>query len=181
MKEEIFVHYASALFSLAKEEGKLPAYLAEMRDVLNTLKDNPDFVAFCASYRIPNENAYSLLETVFGSLKCKSIVPFLKLAVTKHLFSHIEDICEAFFSLCNEELGIKEGIVYSTSLLSQKEISEIEKALEKRLSSKVSLRNRVDANLLGGVKVAIDGKIFDGSLQAKVEGLRKKLLKGGTL
>ena len=106
MKEEIFVHYASALFSLAKEEGKLPAYLAEMRDVLNTLKDNPDFVAFCASYRIPNENAYSLLETVFGSLKCKSIVPFLKLVVTKHLFSHIEDICEAFFSLCNEELGI---------------------------------------------------------------------------
>ena len=99
----------------------------------------------------------------------------------RHLIPHLPDIAECFISLCNIYLGIREGIVYSTSLLSNDDLNQIQTALETRLGVKVYLHNQVDPHLIGGVKVAIDGKVFDGSIQARWEALRNNLLKGGTL
>ena len=53
------------------------------------------------------------------------------------------------------------------------------KTLEDKLSCKVSLKNKIDHNLIGGVRIVLDGKIYDGSVENKIETLRKKLLKGG--
>ena len=42
------------------------------------------------------------------------------------------------------------------------------------------LRNVVDPSLLGGVKVSLGDKVYDGSLKGKLDNLAKQL-KGGSL
>ena len=181
MKKERYANYADALYQLAREEGKVSAYREAMKNVVSVLAENPSFGAFLSSYSLPRERQFAALEEAFSSSDTPSLIPFLKLVTARHLIPHLPDIAECFISLCNIYLGIREGIVYSTSLLPNDDLNQIQTALETRLGVKVYLHNKVDPHLIGGVKVAIDGKVFDGSIQARWEALRNNLLKGGTL
>ncbi len=181
MNDEVFVNYASALFLLAKEEGKVKTYLKEMKEVEEVLTIDNEIIECFSSHKINHEDIYRVLDDSFQKLESPSLLPFLKLLVSKHLISSIPEISKAFYSLCNEYLGVKEGLVYSTKPLTKEEISALEKALETNLNSKVYLLNKIDHNLIGGVKIVLDGKIYDGSVSNKIDILRKKLLKGGAI
>ena len=45
------------------------------------------------------------------------------------------------------------------------------------MNRKVELKDKVDDDLILGVKVVIDGKVFDGSMKNRIEALRTSLLK----
>lgn len=175
--------YAEALFSLAQEERKVKEYQSELNKIRDEFESRPDLLNVLSSYAIDKKSLYELSDKLFSSSTCPSLSGFMKVLISHHLISHFADVEDAFHSLSNESLGIKEGIVYSTEPLNKEDIANVEKALESRLNSKVYLTNRVDKGLIGGLKVAIDGKVFDGSIENRVEALREKLLKqaGGEL
>lgn len=181
MKDEVFINYATALFSLAKNENKVEIYLKEMKEVTEVLTSSPEILETFSSYRLSKEELYQLLDESFKKLESPSLLPFLKLLLSKHLLSSIREISADFYTLCNDYLGIKEGIIYSTKPLSKDEVTKIEDILGKKLNSKIYLKNRIDLNIIGGVKVVLDGKIYDGSVARKVENLRNELLKGDAI
>jgi len=92
---------------------------------------------------------------------------------------YFEEIVKAFSSLVNEGLGVEEGLAFSAVPLSEEDLSRLEKAVGRSLKKKASLVNRVDPALIGGVKVAIAGKVYDGSIARKLSELRKSLIEGG--
>ena len=63
--------------------------------------------------------------------------------------------------------------------LTPEALSSIEKALQKRVGGKVELKNEVDHTLLGGVKVSLEGKVYDGTLRGKLNELQRQLQQGG--
>ncbi len=52
MKDEIFVNYAAALFSLAREEKKVSAYRKEIKEVEKILTEDPSFLECFSSYKV---------------------------------------------------------------------------------------------------------------------------------
>lgn len=63
--------------------------------------------------------------------------------------------------------------------MSNEQIEKIQESLSTRLNCKVELTNSLDEKLLGGVKVSIEDKIFDGSIKNKLEKLKESLISGG--
>jgi len=179
MTEAGYQNYASALFSLAKEERKVSAYQASLHAVGKAFMENPEYLSFLSSFAIDKDILFRSLETVFPFPETPSFLPFLKLLVDQHRIAHFSDIEENFDSLANEELGIKVGIVYSALPLTEEEKAAVEGALENHLQSKVALSYRVEKKCLGGLKVFIDGRVYDDTLDTKLETLRGKLLKEG--
>ncbi|MBO7121578.1 MAG: ATP synthase F1 subunit delta [Bacilli bacterium] len=169
--------YAAGLYELALEREKVSSFQEEMKEVLRLFRDNPELLETLSSYSLPEESLNALVDKVFGGLKNKEIPAFLKLLMLKHEIIHFEIIASSFNNLCNDYCGIKEGIVYSAEKLSEAEIKKIEKSIGERLSSKVELENHVDHRLIGGVKVYVDDKVFDGTILGKIERLRSSLLK----
>ena len=169
--------YAAGLYELALEREKVSSFQEEMKEVLRLFRDNPELLETLSSYSLPEESLNALVDKIFGGLKNKEIPAFLKLLMLKHEIIHFEIIASSFNNLCNDFNGIKEGIVYSAEKLSEAEIKKIEKSIGERLSSKVELENHVDHRLIGGVKVYVDDKVFDGTILGKIERLRSALLK----
>ena len=169
--------YAAGLFKLASESDKVASFQEEVKEVRETLWDNPSLLGYLSSYTLPEESQYALVEKVFGHLKNKEIPAFVRLLVMKHEIIHIELIAEAFNKLANDYRGIKEGIIYSAEPLSKEEVEKIEKSMQKRLGFAVELDNRIDHKLIGGVKVFVDDKVFDSTILGKVERMRSDLLK----
>ncbi len=179
MAESVYQNYAIALFSLTKEKDG-QEYLSALRKVEKDLSENPDFLAFLSSYSIPLETRLAALSKVYEPLKLAYLPRFLGLLVQHHRIRHLNEVEREFAALVNEEHGILEGIVYSASKLEEKDIKRIEKAFERKLGKKVALKNRVDEKILGGVKVALDGKVYDGSIRNRLLDLEKQLLAGGS-
>ena len=87
------------------------------------------------------------------------------------------DVFDSFNSYCNQYRGVSEGLIYSTLKLDQTVIDQIEKKISKIEGSKVELKNVIDPSLIGGVKVVIKDRIYDGSIKHNIEMMKKDLLK----
>ena len=86
---------------------------------------------------------------------------------------------DEFIKNCNESLNVKDGIVYSVNPLDQNQMLKIENAISVKLNCKVELVNVIDEKLIGGVKVQVEDKIFDGSIKNRLENLKNTLISGG--
>ena len=92
-----------------------------------------------------------------------------------HRFNIINRIVKEYVEISNDELGVLEGIVYSTIELTRGEISRLEESVSKKLSQRVELTNHIDMSLIGGIKIVIHDHVFDGSLKGKLESLKLNL------
>ena len=55
-------------------------------------------------------------------------------------------------------------------------IDRVRRALETAVSGKVEIETTTDASLIGGLKVEVDGHLFDGTVKARLKALRQRLL-----
>lgn len=179
--DDVCLNYANALFSSLSPKERIDA-LHALEGFQEALYEDRQFFELLRSYNLSASEKRDVIKRVYGKpfSSIPHLIPFLYVVSDHHRIQDFPKILNAYRTLVNEELGVKEGIVYSAEKLSKKRLGEIEEAIGKRIGSKVSLHNIVDSRLLGGVKVAVDGKVFDGSLSSKLEGLTRNL-KGGTL
>lgn len=169
--------YAESLFDLAKEENKVASYLDDVKLVKEVIDSDPQIVQFFNHVLIQNEEKIDLLDKSFKGNIDLYVLNFLKLLVKARRISYLDDIVKAYISLSNEYLGIEEGIIYSTYPLSDEQIKEIENAISKKENKQITLKVIIDKSLLGGIKVQIANRIYDGSIKNKVEMLKKELLR----
>ncbi len=54
--------------------------------------------------------------------------------------------------------------------------TEIRRALERRTGRSVIMTTEVDPTLLGGIVAQVSGLVLDGSLRARLDALRSKIL-----
>ena len=177
MENELASNYALALFELTKP-NEYQAYLSAWELALSSLKEE-GWLPFLASYSISQDEKYEAMDKVYSFPKAKEFLNFLKVVVSHHRVELLPEISQIYRSKVNDALGIKEGVLFSSVALEEKEVKKIEKAISKKLGYQVYLRTKVDHTLLGGVKVNIDGKVYDGTLRSRLQEL-KRSLKGGS-
>ena len=60
-------------------------------------------------------------------------------------------------------------------LFSAEQLQKIRIKLEKMTGKTVNVKNRIDSEVLGGIKLAVMGKQFDGTLRARLEAIENGL------
>ncbi len=176
--DSLYSRYANALFSIALEENKVEFYKNEIKMLKQVILQNDEILHLLSSCFIQKEDKEKIIDEVFKNQDI-NIINFLKVIVNNKRTNYLIKIFDEFIKTCNENLNVKEGIVYSITKLDKKQVEEIEKALKVRLNCEVELVNLIDERLLGGVKVVIEDKIFDGSIKNKLEKLKCSLISGG--
>ena len=74
------------------------------------------------------------------------------------------------------ERGAVEGIVQSARELGSGEVAELALALGRTLGKDVQLENQVVPDLVGGVRVFVDNRMLDCSVQGRLASLRQRML-----
>lgn len=169
--------YAESLFDLAKEENKVTQYLDDIKLVGEVLDSDPQIVQFFNHVLIENDKKIQLLDQSFKGNVDQYVLNFLKLLVQSRRIRYIDDIVKFYINLSNQYLGIEEGMIYTPYELTDQQIQDIEKAISQKENKKVTLKVSIDPSLLGGIKVQIANRIYDGTIKNKVEMLKKELLR----
>jgi len=177
--DSIASRYALALNKIAKESGQLPAYLEACQDTLSFFEVEPRLMKFLGNEFYAKEDKFKLIDHIFKEKDWLLIGNFLKLLLSKHRVPYIKSILQEAIELIQSELKTQDGIVYSVSPLTKNQLLKLEEALKAYYGFPITLNNLQKPDLIGGILLDIQGKVFDASMIEKLNNLRQRLLKRG--
>ena len=173
---EIAQNYASALLSLAIDDNKVIVYQEEVKELRKIINDNPDLLLLLNSRFLSMEERIDNAEKILKAFS-PDVVNFIKIIIKHNRINHLEEILEAFNSLCNENRDIVEGLIYSAFPLGEETLLKIKKKISEIENHEVDLIPRIDPSLIGGVKVVINSHVYDGSIKNQLEKMQFDLLR----
>jgi len=107
-----------------------------------------------------------------------AIKNFFNILVQNNDIAKAEEIVVEFNKIWNMELGIIEAEVISAKALDNKIVKLLNGYIAGLSGAKeVSLNQEIDKNILGGVIIKYEDKILDGSLRARLNGLKVEIVK----
>ena len=165
---EIAQNYASALLSIAIDENKVADYQKEVKELSKIIRDNPDFLLLLDSRFLTVSERKDKVSEILVNFST-DVINFIKIIVEHNRVSYLEDILQAFNTLCNEKQDIVEGLIYTAFPLEEKTLLKIKKKISQIENHNVDLITRIDPSLIGGVKVVINSHVYDGSIKNQIE------------
>lgn len=172
-------NYANALFALCQSVEERSSYAEALRAFDIVMKEHKEISTFLMNPDIEEQEKITVIGKALDAYALPHLLPFIRTIISHHRMGAFSRIVEAYVSLVNQELGVLEGYIYSSSKLSPAELESIEQAFQKKLDKKVMLKNILDPSLLGGVRVSLGGRVYDSSLKGRLDDLRLQLKHGG--
>jgi ATP synthase, F1 delta subunit len=166
--------YASALFDVAKERGRLDAVRDQLGQFADAVDGNRDLqVFFFSPYFSSTEKSDGARRALPGA--DPAFVNFLDLVIEKQRMTEIFRIRRQFEELWKHENRRIDVTVTSAVELDPAVVSKIGEEIERQTGQKVDLASRVDAEILGGVVLQVGNMVLDASIRNRLEKLRKSV------
>jgi F-type H+-transporting ATPase subunit delta len=174
--EEIAKVYARALFEVAQEHDALDEIHEQLRVFCDALSESRELqVFFFSPYFSSQEKKEGISKLIEGGNE--HFVRFLELLAERHRMPVIFRIRRAFESLWAEEKKLLPVTVTSAVEIDEKLLKEIGKRIEEETGRKVELSSTVDPDVLGGLVLRVGNLVLDASVRARLERLRKQVVK----
>jgi len=167
--------YGGSLYDLAAEEKLTNTVMEQMQEIRNIFRENPDYVKLLGEPSIPKGERLRMVEEAFGSQSERYLVSFIKLLCERNILGEYAGCCEEFIRRYNADHGIVESVVTSAVTLTNEQMEALKERLEKISGKKVSLIQKKDPSVVAGLRVELEGKQLDGTVQGRLSGLSKKL------
>jgi len=169
--------YAADLMELAKEDGLVEKYRQQFEMINNALNENNDLYTYLTSSDHTISDKKAELQKYFGKrLDNDVMMAFFVISSSTDKYYNEVMLLRDFLAYYYQLKGVYYGVVYSARTLESAQIVNIEIAIAQQLEHKVKLENRIDRELLGGVKVVINNNVWDASYRAKLKNLKDELL-----
>ena len=168
--------YAKALFELGLGEGSLAAIgedLHAVRDALNDL--DGDFRAFFTLPQLRRDDKRRIINLAFGGKVGRPVLGLLNVVVEKRREALFDKIVEEFDMLIDRQEGRLQVQVTSARKLDDQLAQALRTAIEQRTNQTVVLEERVDPEVIGGLKVNVGDRVIDGTVRRSLQDMRRSL------
>jgi len=172
--QEVARRYAIALYQLAAEQEAVEATEKELRAVVDETKRTRGIALYLAHPLVSRERKTEFVAKVFPDLSARMHNLF-RLLIRNRRESYLDLIYDEFLAARAEAEGLVPVCVTTARPLSEDERGRLTANLEGALRRRVRLEERIDEGLLGGARIETEGRVIDGSLRARLEGLRARL------
>lgn len=165
--------YARALLSVM--EGKLEEAVKELQSVQAVLAEQPEYRALLTSPALPAADRRNLLSPFEGKVS-QEMYHFLLVLSDHSRFSLLPEIARAFYAGCDEALGILRVEAVTAVELTEEQCARLREKLESSTGKTVVLTGKTDPAVLGGIRLKMKNQELDGTLRARLDGLRETLI-----
>ena len=166
---DIAKEYGAALFLLAREEHEEAEYAAALEQIRTVFAANPEYPEMLASPGIPLRERLSAIEAAFAGTVPEYVLSYMQLMCEKGRISAFLDAAEEYFALYDASRRVSKAVATSAVPMTDTQKQTLQQKLEAMCKGSVTVEYRLDASLLGGLVVELDGKIMDGSLRHRLQ------------
>ncbi|WP_316793279.1 ATP synthase F1 subunit delta [Pedobacter frigoris] len=171
--------YAKSLIDLSTEQNALEEIKNDVVVLEQVIDHNPELEAILRNPIVPLDKKSGILEGVFGNSVHQVTKAFLKLLVSKGRSELLFGIAKSFITQYNQIKGIVTAEVTSATELTEANRTEITAIVKKEIgANEVVIREKVNANLIGGFILKVGDKQFDASILSGLNKLKKEFAQG---
>jgi F-type H+-transporting ATPase subunit delta len=167
--------YGKSLYDLAVSENLSEDIMEQMQLVQELFRENPDYIRLLQEPSIPKKERLDLLDQAFGDALQPYLLNFLKLLTERGFLREYPACVKGYREQYCQANGIVDAMVVSAAELDPAQRQRLQEKLQTISGKKVILHEKTDASVLGGVRVEMDGKLYDGTVQGRLSDLRKHL------
>lgn len=165
--------FAEALFSLCMENHAEKETLEALHLVRDSFAAQPEALTMLDSPAIPKDQRRKALEEAFAQYVPQHVMGYLDLLCQNGRMRQLNESIQRFEELYDSANKLSTAVVTSAVALSDEEKKLLQNKLEAKLHRTIRLVCQVDASLLGGAVVQVDGKVIDGSLKHKLHEIKE--------
>jgi F-type H+-transporting ATPase subunit delta len=175
-EQRVSGRYAKSLIDLAIEQNKLDLIYADMLVFNNTLDANPALGVLFKSPIVQGEKKLVVVKQIFATSFNAMTISFLELVIRKKREYYLSDIANAFIGLYNDINKITTAKVTTAVAVSDGVINEVRAFIENQTGKKVILETAVNADIIGGLVIHMEDKLYDASISGKLRKAKQELL-----
>ncbi|MCL2071545.1 MAG: ATP synthase F1 subunit delta [Oscillospiraceae bacterium] len=171
--------YADAFFTLLEEgdseRSVFDSALNQLNDIRTAIVATPDFVKLLNTPTISESEKVGLVEAVFSGKVTDYVCNFLRLLTVKGRMAHFPQIYTAFRELYNGKFAIAQVVVTSSMPLTEELRQKIVGKMSLITGKSVSLTEKIDKSIIGGVVVDYGNVRLDGSVKTRLAELKNDI------
>jgi F-type H+-transporting ATPase subunit delta len=169
--------YAKALLDLAIFENAVDECQNELAAVSQIYEAESDLKTFLLSPQNDLTTKKTVLIHVFSGFIRKNMLNLLLLLLDKERMEALPDIYTAYVEMADEYRNILKITVTTALPLNRDEIDSIgEKFKSVYHGSSVKIIVETDTSLIGGVKVVVGDKLYDGTVKGKLSKMQSAII-----
>ncbi|MCW5696362.1 MAG: F0F1 ATP synthase subunit delta [Bauldia sp.] len=172
--------YAAALFELADEAGALDTVETELNAFSALLGQSEDLTRLVRSPVFTSDEQTRAVSAVLDAARLSGLgANMIKVAARNRRLFAVPDMIVGFRQMLARRRGEMSATVTSAEPLSAANVAAVKEALKAATGKDVSLEEKVDPALIGGLVVQVGSRMIDTSLRTKLGALRHAMKEAG--
>lgn len=170
--------YAEAFFELCTEGGDdcLKSVLPELCELQRIFEENPEFIKLMGTPTVSLDEKVAMMKDVIKSGSVSEYTGNLLCVLAERGRTDcFTGIVKEFRRLYNERFKLAEITVTSAVPLTEKLKEQIAEKMSQIIGKTVTIREKTDEALIGGIIIDYGSRRYDGSVKAKLNSLAKEL------
>ena len=159
--------YAEAVFRVA-QTGDMAAWSNLVSELAN-IGANADVQDFARNPNVTEAQVAEAFGAMVKSPMTAEAKNFLAMLVENGRVALLPEIGAQFAVLKNAQEGAADAVITSAFELSDAQVADLVKTLEKKFGRKLNPTVTVDSSLIGGVRVVVGDEVLDTSVRAKLQ------------
>lgn len=169
------INYGDALYELCLSEGLTQKVLRDLSDVTEIFDGTPDYLKLLSEPSLPKEERCGLLDKAFRGNVQQYTLNFMKILTERGMIRELKDCALRFRERFNQDNGIAEVSVCSAVPLSDRQQEALLEKLQDITGKQISMRLTTDPALIGGIRLSMNNREFDGTVQGRLQTLSRIL------
>ena len=165
--------YATALFDLAREQGKLEETEEALARLSASLDESEDLARLVRSPIFSADEQSAALAAMSKQAGLPALAAnFMQLLVKNRRLFALRDVIAGFRRLAADHRGELTADVTSAVALSKTQADELKATLKAKTGKSITLVEKVDPAILGGLVVKVGSRMVDSSIRTKLQNLK---------
>jgi F-type H+-transporting ATPase subunit delta len=169
--------YAKALLEVASDKKSYEKIKKQLDEISKIMDSSEDLKIVMNNSSIAISKKIEILDAVFGGKIEPKLLNFLKILVEKNRFNELKSVGNAYGEMIDTLDNLKKVEITSSVPLNFENKSNVLFKLEHKLGCEVVPTWSVDKSLIAGLSFKFDDTVIDTSVRAKLESLRKSIVK----
>ncbi len=175
MNTAVAKRYGQALLQIGQEKNCIDQYQEELKVVVDTIDTNAELKGILISQTVSSDKKKEIVKQLFASQVDKNVLNLLNVVIDKNREEFLAAIYDAFCAYADEVRNIAYADVVSAYPLTEDQETALSAQLANMSGKTVKLNVSVDASLLAGMIVTFGDKVYDGTVGARLAGMKNKL------
>jgi F-type H+-transporting ATPase subunit delta len=171
--------YARALFELASLADSVDATETSMIEIAKAVRGHLDLRATLTDASVATDAKRDILRQIFGESATPEAVAIATTLASRDLTDSLSEVARVFGEIAERERGIVVAEVTTAVPLDDALRAKLAEKLSASLGRPVTLREQVDASILGGIVIKVAGRVLDGSISSQLADVRATLSASG--